>query len=86
MSFKDLKKNSSDFSKLQSELEKQNKSNDYKDDRMWRPILDAASNGYAVIRFLPAVQGEDIPWVKTYQHAFRGKGGWSFIIAQQHLV
>ena len=76
MSFKDLKKNSSDFSKLQSELEKQNKSNDYKDDRMWRPILDAASNGYAVIRFLPAVQGEDIPWVKTYQHAFRGKGGW----------
>lgn len=76
MSFKDLKKNSSDFSKLQSELEKQNKSNDYKDDRMWRPVLDAASNGYAVIRFLPAVQGEDIPWVKTYQHAFRGKGGW----------
>jgi hypothetical protein len=43
---------------------------------MWRPVLDAASNGYAVIRFLPAVQGEDIPWVKTYQHAFRGKGGW----------
>ena len=76
MSFKDLKKNSSDFSKLQSELEKQNKTNDYKDDRMWRPVLDAASNGYAVIRFLPAVQGEDIPWVKTYQHAFRGKGGW----------
>jgi hypothetical protein len=76
MSFKDLKKNSTNFSKLQQELEKQNNTNDYKDDRFWRPTLDSASNGYAVIRFLPAVEGEDIPWVKLYSHAFKGKGGW----------
>lgn len=77
MSFKDLKKNSTSMaSKLQEELEKSNKSNDYKDDRFWRPTLDSASNGYAVVRFLPAVEGEDIPWVKLYSHAFKGKGGW----------
>ena len=77
MAFKDLKKNSTSMaSKLQEELEKSNKSNDYKDDRFWRPTLDSASNGYAVIRFLPAVEGEDIPWVKLYSHAFQGKGGW----------
>jgi hypothetical protein len=77
MSFKDLKKNSTSMaSKLQEELEKSNKSNDYKDDRFWRPTLDSASNGYAVIRFLPAVESEDIPWVKLYSHAFMGKGGW----------
>jgi hypothetical protein len=77
MSFKDLKKNSTSMaSKLQEELEKSNKSNDYKDDRFWRPTLDSASNGYAVIRFLPAVESEDIPWVKLYSHAFKGKAGW----------
>ena len=77
MSFKDLKKNSTSMaSKLQEELEKSNKSNDYKDDRFWRPTLDSASNGYAVIRFLPAVETEDIPWIKLYSHAFKGKAGW----------
>ena len=77
MGFKDLKKNSTTMaSKLQEELEKSNKNNDYKDDRFWRPTLDSASNGYAVIRFLPAVESEDIPWVKLYSHAFKGKAGW----------
>ena len=77
MGFKDLKKNSTTMaSKLQEELEKSNKNNDYKDDRFWRPTLDSASNGYAVIRFLPAVENEDIPWVKLYSHAFKGKSGW----------
>ena len=77
MGFKDLKKNSTSMaSKLQEELEKSNKNSDYKDDRFWRPTLDSASNGYAVIRFLPAVEGEDIPWVKLYSPAFKGKGGW----------
>lgn len=77
MSFKELKKNSSSMAnKLQEELEKSNKTNEYKDDRFWRPTLDSASNGYAVIRFLPAVEGEDIPWVKLYSHGFKGKSGW----------
>jgi hypothetical protein len=37
---------------------------------------DKANNGYAVIRFLPAPDGEDLPFVKVYSHAFQGPGGW----------
>ena len=33
----------------------------YKDERLWKPELDASGNGYAVIRFLPSVKGEDLP-------------------------
>ena len=39
------------------------------DERLWKPEVDKTGNGYAVIRFLPAPQGEDIPWVKMYSHA-----------------
>ena len=49
------------------------------DDRFWQPDVDAAGNGYAVIRFLdtPAVDGEDgLPWVQTWSHGFQGPGGW----------
>jgi len=38
--------------------------------------LDKASNGYAVIRFLPAPPNEDLPWAKLYTHGFQAKGGW----------
>ena len=77
MSFKDFKKKSTDLSKLQSALEKQVAGADsYKDDRFWKPTLDQASNGFAVIRFLPPVQGEEIPWARVFSHGFKGKGGW----------
>lgn len=78
MSFKDLKKKSQDISKLTQELEKMNKggAESYKDDRFWRPELDKASNGYAVIRFLPPVENEEVPWVRTFNHGFKGSGGW----------
>ena len=46
------------------------------DDRLWKPQLDKTGNGYAVIRFLPAPDGEDLPWAKLYSHAFQGPGGW----------
>ena len=46
------------------------------DDRLWKPELDKTGNGYAVIRFLPAPDGEEIPWAKLYSHAFQGPGGW----------
>jgi hypothetical protein len=46
------------------------------DDRMWRPEVDKAGNGYAVIRFLPAPAGEDVPFVRLFDHAFKGDGGW----------
>ena len=46
------------------------------DDRLWKPEMDKTGNGYAVIRFLPAPDGEDLPWAKMYSHAFQGPGGW----------
>ena len=46
------------------------------DERLWKPELDKTGNGYAVIRFLPSPDGEDIPWAKLYSHAFQGPGGW----------
>ena len=46
------------------------------DDRLWQPEVDKAGNGYAVIRFLPAAKGEDLPWVRIWSHGFQGPGGW----------
>ena len=43
----------------------------YVDERLWKPELDKSGNGYAVIRFLPAVKGEDLPWAKVWNHAFQ---------------
>ena len=79
MSFKDLKKQSSLGSltqKLVKEVEKMNTSSGGADDRLWKPELDKSGNGYAVIRFLPSPEGEEIPWAKMYSHAFQGPGGW----------
>ena len=79
MSFKDLKKQSSLGSltqKLVKEVEKMNTTSGGADERLWKPEVDKTGNGYAVIRFLPAPEGEDIPWAKVYSHAFQGPGGW----------
>ncbi|MAG28379.1 single-stranded DNA-binding protein [Candidatus Pacearchaeota archaeon] len=77
MSFADFKKRSkSSIDELTKKIEETNKKESYKDDRFWKPELDKSSNGYAVIRFLPAVDGEDLPWAKYYSHGFQGKGGW----------
>lgn len=46
------------------------------DDRFWSPTVDKAGNGYAVIRFLPAPPGEDVPFVRIFDHGFQGPGGW----------
>lgn len=46
------------------------------DDGYWKLECDKAQNGYAVIRFLPAPENEDMPFVKMYSHAFQAKGGW----------
>jgi len=46
------------------------------DTRFWQPEVDKAGNGYAIIRFLPAPKGEDIPWVRLFNHGFQGPGGW----------
>ena len=76
--FAQLKKNrQSNFDKLTTELTKLNTpQNSGDDNRFWRPEVDKAGNGYAVIRFLPAPAGEDIPFVRIWDHGFQGPGGW----------
>ena len=79
MSFSDLKKQSklgSLTAKLVKEVEKMNNNASSGDDRLWKLECDKAQNGYAIIRFLPAPNGEDLPFVKLYSHAFQGPGGW----------
>ena len=79
MSFSNLKKQSSLgslTSKLVKEVEKMSSGGNDVDERLWKPELDKSGNGYAVIRFLPAPNGEDLPWAKLYHHAFQDKGGW----------
>ena len=80
MSFANLKKQSrlgSLTSKLTNEIEKMNKgSTGGADERLWKLEVDKAGNGYAVIRFLPAPDGEELPWAKVWSHAFQGPGGW----------
>lgn len=77
--FANLKKQSklgSLTEKLVKEVEKMNTAGASGDDRVWKPTVDKSGNGYAVIRFLPAPEGEDLPFVKVYSHAFQGPGGW----------
>jgi hypothetical protein len=79
MGFADLKKQSklgSLTEKLVKEVEKMNNSGNSVDERFWSLTVDKAQNGYAVIRFLPAPDGEDLPFVKVYSHAFQGPNGW----------
>ena len=79
MSFAKLKKQSklgSLTQKLVKEVEKMNNNGGQGDDRLWKLECDKSGNGYAVIRFLPAPDGEDLPFVKLYSHAFQGPGGW----------
>ncbi|MAR77707.1 MAG: single-stranded DNA-binding protein [Gammaproteobacteria bacterium] len=79
MSFANLKKQSklgSLTQKLVKEVEKMNNNGTSGDDRLWKLECDKSGNGYAVIRFLPAPDKEDLPFVKLYSHAFQGPGGW----------
>ena len=80
MSFANLKRSRGNFDKLTKELEKvttpATNSNSSDDSRFWKPELDKTGNGYAVIRFLPAVENEELPWARVWSHAFQGPGGW----------
>jgi hypothetical protein len=82
MDFETLKTSSSNFDKLTKALEQnlnpedQSNKNKYQDDRLWKIEMDKTGNGYAVIRFLPASNGEDMPWQRVWSHAFQDKGGW----------
>jgi len=68
MSFEALKQKAMSMDSLvqQAEQASGTKSNkNYGDDRLWKPSVDKAGNGYAVIRFLPAVEGDQLLGLST---------------------
>ena len=78
-SFSELKRSRSNSLKTLIETNKLaagNKPQGQQEDRFWKPTVDKAGNGYAVIRFLPAAEGDELPWVQTWNHGFQGPGGW----------
>ena len=80
-SFANLKRQSGNLDKLSKAIEALNTNSESSDksDNFWRPQVDKAGNGMAIIRFLPApgADGDDsLPWVKMHSHGFQGPGGW----------
>lgn len=82
MSFASMKKNRMSFEELSTQLKDTSGGGggkSYKDDRLWYPKLDENKNGYAVIRFLPTSEGDDLPFVKMFTHGYKsGTGKWYF--------
>ena len=81
MSLATLKKSSS-LDKLLGAVQAENaplEKKSYVDERLWKPQMDKTGNGYAVLRFLPAIEGEDLPWAKVWNHAFQGPTGQWYI-------
>lgn len=80
--FSTLKKSRGTFDNLMKEVEKiaaPQEQSSKGDDRFWKPEVDKAGNGYAVIRFLPPPKGEDLPWVRIWDHGFQGPTGKWYI-------
>ena len=81
MSLSTLKKSNS-LDKLLGAVQAENapqEKKSYKDERLWKAVVDKSGNGYAILRFLPAVEGEDMPWAKVWNHAFQGPTGQWYI-------
>lgn len=75
-----LKSRSMNFSKITGALAKSTEGGYDKDDsEYWKLTKDKAGNASAVIRILPAAEGDDLPWVQIYNHAFKGPGGKWYI-------
>ena len=83
MSFANLKSNKTDVSKLVSAAQSLSgggdKKKSYEDERIWKPTVDDNGNGFAVIRFLPAAEGQELPWVRYFDHFFKGPTGQWYI-------
>jgi hypothetical protein len=83
MSFANLKRNRNSISDLVSAAGAGSGGGDtkksYKDERQWKPTVDKAGNGYAVLRFLPAPETCETPWVRYWDHGFKGPTGQWFI-------
>jgi hypothetical protein len=82
MSFDALKKNrSSSLDKLNAQLDKISSKtySDPNEGKFWKPTRDKAGNGFAIIRFLPPPQGEEMPFVRIWDHGFQGPTGLWYI-------
>ena len=83
MSFANLKSNRTDVSKLAqaaAEISGQKQTtNKYEDVRFWKPTVDDNGNGFAQIRFLPAAEGQELPWVRYFDHFFKGPTGQWYV-------
>jgi len=80
--FAALKKNRGSFVDLMKEVEKiaqPQTQEQKKDERFWQPEVDKAGNGSAIIRFLPPSKGEELPWVRIWNHGFQGPTGKWYI-------
>jgi hypothetical protein len=77
------KMRNSDFGAISSAFEKvanpQSEQKSFADDRFWRLEGDKAGNGTATIRFLPRVEGDELPWVRIFSHGFQGPTGKWYI-------
>ena len=77
------KMRNSDFTKISGEFEKmanpQSEKKGYGDDRFWKLEGDKAGNGTATLRFLPRVEGDELPWVRIFSHGFQGPTGKWYI-------
>lgn len=68
------------FAKITQEMERvANPYNNGLDENIWKLERDKSGNASAVIRFLPAAEGDDLPWVKIYTHGFQGPTGKWYI-------
>ena len=82
MSFQDLKEKAMKLDSLVGAAEKDGGKKDkssFVDERMWKPTRDKSGNGYAIIRFLPQVEGDDLPWAKYWDHFFQGPTGQWYV-------
>ena len=81
MSFANLKRNRGKIDQLVAAADAAGggSNKNYGDDRMWKPTVDKQNNGYAVIRFLPAAEGNDLPWARFWDHGFKGPTGKWYI-------
>lgn len=77
--FSELKKLRGSSKELLDKLISGQQQDTSKDDRFWYPNVDKAGNGYAVVRFLPAPAGEDVPFVRIFSHGFKGPSGSWYI-------
>ena len=80
--FASLKKNrSKTLDKLNSQLDKLTTKSysDPNEGKIWKPTRDKAGNGFAIIRFLPAPQGEEMPFIRIWDHGFQGPTGLWYI-------